>query len=162
MTAKKENTAKQQAKSVAETVKTGAENAGLAALSTGEVEKARNEGVKDAITENAKDQYNYATDGQLPGEPPVRQFTDSDSHTNLIDHMLSMSPDSLKEAVDEKADSPMSEGQVANLLKLERAGQNRTAYVELLCKRLKVKSPYEVTDAGPGYTNDVSNIKEVA
>lgn len=157
MTAKK-NTAKQQAKSAAETAKVGAENSGLAAPSTAQVEKARNEGVTDAIKDQAKDAYKYATDGQLPGEQPARQFTDSDSHTNMIDGMLALGPDELEKAVDEKADAPLSEGQVANLLKLERAGPNRTAQVQILCKRLKVKTPFEVTSAGPAYTNDVSNV----
>ena len=152
------NLAKQQAKTAAETAKVGAENTGLAAPSTSEVEKARSEGVTDAIKEQAKDAYVYATDGQLPGELPARQFNDMGAHTNMIDGLLSLGVDELTDAVDPKADASLSDDQVANLLRLERAGQNRTPYVQLLCKRLDVKSPFEVTDAGPDYTNDVSNI----
>jgi hypothetical protein len=35
------------------------------------------------------------------------------------------------------------------LLDLERSGQNRTEYVEALCKRLGVDDPRDVTHAGP-------------
>jgi hypothetical protein len=155
------NPARQQARRSAETAKEGAERTGLAAPSVGAVEKARNEGVTEAIKEDAKDAYHYATDGQLPGAPPARQFTGSDAHSNMIDGMLGLSPEALTEAVDAKAPVPLSEEQVANLLKLERAGQNRTSYVHLLCKRLGVKSPYEVTDAGPDYTNDTTNVTPI-
>ncbi len=154
----KESLAKEQAKTATQTARDGALNTGIAAPSTSDVQKARNEGVTEAIKENAKDAYNYATDGQLPGEPANQRFLGSDQHSNMIDGMLSMSPQALEEAVAEKADVPLSEDQVANLLKLERAGQNRTPYVHLLCKRLKVKSPYEVTNAGPAYTNAVNTV----
>lgn len=157
----KESLAKQQAKSATETAREGALNTGLAAPSTSDVQKARNEGVTEAIKENAKDAYQYATDGQLPGEPQQNRFLGSDSHTNMIDGMLSLSADDLTAAVDPKADAPLSEGQVANLLKLERAGPNRTDHVRALCTRLKVKSPYEVTDAGPPHTNDQTSITKL-
>jgi hypothetical protein len=161
MSTNKESLAKQQAKSAAETAKAGAERTGLAAPSTSDVESARNEGVTEAIKENAKDAYQYATDGQLPGEPAQQRFMGSDRHTNLIDGMLALSADALTEAVDPKADAPLSDDQVANLLKLERAGPNRTENVQVLCQRLGVKSPYEVTDAGPDYTNDTTNVTKL-
>lgn len=150
--------AKQQAKTAAQTAKQGAENTGLAAPSVSEVQKARNEGVTEAIKENAKEAYQYATDGQLPGEPTAQRFQGSDSHTNFVDGLLGLSAEDLAKAIDPKADAPLSEDQVANVLKLERAGPNRTPHVKALCKRLGVKSPLEVTNAGPGYTNDVSNV----
>lgn len=150
-----------QAKATAEAVKTAAENTGLAAPSTSDVQAARNEGVTEAIKEDAKGAYEYATDGALPGEAPGRQFTYSDAHSNLIDGMLAMGPDELEAAVAE--DAGLSEDQVANLLKLERNGPNRMLQVQILCKRLKVKSPLEVTGAGgPAYTNDVSNVTPIA
>lgn len=161
MTSKKSNTAKQQARATAESVKEAAERTGLAAPSTSEVEKARKDGVTEAIKEDAKGSYRYATDGALPGDPPRRQIINTGEHTNFIDGLLALGPDALKAAVDEKADRPLSEEQVANLLELERSGPNRTPHVEILCKRLKVKSPFEVTTAGPGYTNDVSNVTPV-
>jgi hypothetical protein len=157
-------TAKEQAKATAETAADGAARTGIAAPSISEVAKARAEGVKEAIKEDAKDAYKYATDGQLPGEPTdTRQFTGSDAHTNLIDGMLALSPDALEAAVSEDANPLLSEAQVANLLKLERNGPNRTLHVNILCKRLGVKSPLEVPGAGSApYTNDVSNLTPVA
>lgn len=157
------STAKEQARTTAETVKDTAERTGLAAPSASEVEKARAEGVKEAIKQDAKESYEYATDGALPGDDPApRQFTGSSQHTNMVSGLLGLSPEGLADAIAEDADTPIPEEAVANLLEQERSGQNRTPYVEALCKRLKVKSPYEVTNAGPGYTNDVSNVTPVA
>lgn len=153
----KESRAREQAKSATETAREGALNTGLAAPSTADVQKARNEGVTEAIKENAKDAYNYATDGQLPGEPPARQFTGSDDIMQYAG-LLSLSAADLASRVAPNAVAPVPEEKVAGLLALERAGQNRTDYVQLLCKRLGVKSPYEVTSAGPPHTNDTTNI----
>jgi hypothetical protein len=161
VTTKKTSTAKQQARATAESVKDAAERTGLAAPSTADVEKARKEGVAEAIKEDAKGSYRYATDGQQPGEPIGRQIINTGEHTNIISGLLALGPDDLKARVAEKAPAPLSEEQVANLLELERSGPNRTPHVEILCKRLKVKSPYEVTTAGPAYTNDVSNVTPV-
>lgn len=162
MTKSKSNTAKQQARAAAETAKEGAERSGLAAPSTGAVEKARNEGVTEAIREDAKEAYRYSVDGQLPGDPPAPRPINTGAHSNFLEGMRGLGPDELEAAVDEKADAPLSEEQVANLLEMERSGQNRTPHVQILCKRLKIKSPYEVTAAGPAYTNDVSSITEIA
>lgn len=162
MTKRNDTTAKAQAKTAAESVKQTVENTGLAAPSTAEVEKARKEGVTDAIKENAKDAFKAADTGLPAGDPPTRQFIGADSHTNMIDGMLALAPDALEAAVDAKADSPLTEDQVANLLALERNGPNRTLQVQILCRRLKVKSPYEVTNGGPAYTNDVTNITTLA
>lgn len=155
-------TAKQQARAGAETAKEGAERAGIAAPSLSEVEKARNKGVTDAIKEQAKDAYEYATDGQLPGEPALPGVTNTGEHTNMLTGMLSLGPDGLEAAIDEKAPSTLSDEQVANLLALERNGPNRTAHVQILCKRLKIKTPVGVPGAGgPGYTRDVTNITDL-
>jgi hypothetical protein len=69
-------------------------------------------------------------------------------------HLLDLSLDELKRVTDPKASYGIGEEKIAGLLKLERAGKNRTGYVQYLCKRLDIKSPYEVTNAGPSYTND--------
>lgn len=157
----KDTTAKAQAKATAQTAKEGAENTGLAAPSLSQVEKARAEGVTEAIKEQAKDAYVYATDGQQPGEQPDGpNYTFSDAHTNMIEGMLALGPDELADAIDEKG--PMTEEQVANLMKLERNGPNRTEQVKVLCKRLGVKSPLDIPGAGgPGYTNDTSPISKL-
>lgn len=163
MTSKKTSGAStERARTTAESVKETAERTGLAAPSAADVQKARAEGVKEAIKEDAKGSFKYATDGQLPGEEPSRrQFTGSSQHTNMVSGLLALSPDGLEAAIADDAAVPVSEEVVANLLEQERSGQNRTPYVELLCKRLKVDSPFEVTSAGPGYTNDVSNVTPV-
>lgn len=163
MTDKKTSTSKDKAKTTANAVKDSVEATGLAAPSVSDVEKARAEGVSEAIKDDAKSAYKFATDGRQPGtEPTAPQFTGSDQHTNMIGGMLSLGPDALEAAVSDEAPVPMSEGQVANLLKLERNGPNRTQHVKILCKRLGVKSPLEVPGAGgPAYTNDVSNVTPV-
>lgn len=151
---------KEQAKTAAETAKKGAENTGLAAPSTAEVQKARTEGVTEAIKENAKDAYQYLTDGQQPGETSGPKWLGSDDIQQFAG-ILGYGVDAFKEAIDAKATVPLAEEKVAGLLKLERAGQNRTEYVQALMKRLGVKSPYEVTNAGPDYTNDVTPVTKL-
>lgn len=157
----KEQRVKAQVKSATETAREGALNTGLAAPSEKDVKEARNEGITESIKEQAKESYEYATDGQLPGEPADQRFLGSSQHTNMIDGLLALGVDELKERIDPKADDLLSEDQVANLLKLERAGPNRTDHVKALCKRLDIKSPYEVTMAGPPYTNDQTNVTEL-
>jgi hypothetical protein len=50
----------------------------------------------------------------------------------------------------------LTEGQIAGLLETERSGKNRTDTVNVLCTRLGIATPYEVTSAGPNYTNPVN------
>ena len=79
-----------------------------------------------------------------------------------LEPYLKLGAEDLEKAVSEKADNLLSESQVAGILILERSGPNRTDHVKALCKRLKVKSPYEVTKAGPPYTNDKTPVTEIA
>lgn len=93
------------------------------------------------------------TAGQkYPGMHEVMQFAP----------LLDLGLEEFEKAIKEGADDPVPEEKVAGLLELERSGKNRTDYVQALCKRLGVKSPYEVTAAGPGYTNDVAATTAVA
>ncbi len=78
-----------------------------------------------------------------------------------LEPMLKLSAADLEKAVSEKAENLLSEEQVAGILILERSGPNRTDHVKVLMKRLKVKSPYEVTKAGPAYTNDQTPVTEI-
>lgn len=158
-TATKGPTPAQQAKTTAESVKTAVENTGLAAPSAGDVQKARTEGVKDAIKEDAKDAYHYATDGQLPGEPPVRQHIGYDD-IMLWEPNLRRGIDDFEAAIAEDAPSPIPEEKVYGLLALERNGQNRTPYVQAMMKRLDLKAN-ELPGGGPPYTNDVTNVTEL-
>jgi hypothetical protein len=78
-----------------------------------------------------------------------------------LEPYLKLSAEDLEKAVSEKADNLLSESQVAGILILERSGPNRTDQVKVLCKRLKVKSPLEVTKAGPAHTNDATPVTKL-
>lgn len=149
----------QQAREQAQeqTAKSVEANSGLKAPTGSQVKSAQQEGVTEAIKENAKDTYNYLTDGALPGAEPGRQFFGS-SDIMQFEPLLSLGVEDFEARVAEDAETPVPEEKVAGLLGLERAGQNRTPYVQAMMRRLKVSSPYEVTSAGPGYTNDVQPI----
>ncbi len=131
------------------------------AISEKEVIAARSEGAKEAVKEQAKDTYKALTDGALPGDPEPDPYLGSDE-SNTYAYMLEDGPDAFDERVNGK-DSPVTDVMAAGLLKLERAGQNRTPYVKTLLKRLglKGKDIHKVTDAGPNYTNDLSNISDL-
>jgi hypothetical protein len=153
-------TAKQQARTAAETAKTGAENTGLAAPSLSQVEKARAEGVTEAIKEQAKDAYNYATDGQLPGDPATtRQFHGHDD-IMLWEPNLRLGIEEFEARIAEDHDTPIPEEKVYGLLALERNGQNRTQYVQAMMKRLDLTAD-QLPGGGPDYTNDVTPVSKL-
>ena len=135
-------------------------NSALPALSESELAQARREGAKQDVQEAAKDQHRFLTDMGIPGEPS-RLINITDETTPLAP-LLDLNEDALQARFDPKSDAPLGEEKVGALLALERAGKNRTSYVQLLCKQLGVKSPYEVTSAGPPYTNDTTNITEIS
>ena len=149
-----EETRKAAAEQTAEAVEN---NSGLDMPSASAVSKAQTEGVTDAIKESAKDTYKFLTDGNLPGAPPARQFLGMHDIMQF-EPLLSQGADEFKATIANTKEGAVPEEKVAGLLELERSGQNRTPYVQAMCKRLGVKSPYEVTNAGPGYTNDVTPI----
>jgi len=93
-------------------------------------------------------------DGGLPGEP-VDYRPNSDETTHLAPH-LELGAEAFAELVADK--ERLSDDAANALLRLERAGQNRTPYVDALMKRLGIKSPYEVTSAGPAYTINVTPV----
>lgn len=151
---------KAQAKTAAETAKQGAENTGLAAPSTADVQKARNEGVTEAIKENAKDAYQYLTDGQQPGEPGSGPKYVGYDDIMQYEHNLRLGVDDFVAAIDAKATNPIPEEKVYGLLALERNGQNRTDYVRAAMKRLGLKAN-ELPGGGPGYTNDTTPVSKL-
>lgn len=122
-----------------------------------QLEKARTEGAIEAEKEAAKDSYRYATDGNLPSDSGGPKYVGMDEIMQYAP-IIGLGIDEFKARIAENSDDPVPEEKVAGLLSLERSGQNRTDYVRALCDRLGVKSPYEVTNAGPGYTNDTSPI----
>lgn len=124
-------------------------------LGKAEVVKAKKEGALDAIRESAAQQFR-STDGNATEEVDQGiQLTNDATH---LEYMLEMDPKALTDALQGKDGSGLTlkQGTIASLLEMERSGHNRTDIVEALCKVLGIKTPYEVTDAGPAYTNDVS------
>lgn len=142
----------QEAKSVAE-------NSGLKPLSASERADAQKEGQKEAIKEAAKDTYQYLTDGNLPGDPPKRQFV---GHDDIMqwEPLLSLGIDAFVERIKEGGEPNVPEEKVYGLLALERNGQNRTDYVRAMMKRLDLKAD-ELPGGGPDYTNDTTPISKL-
>lgn len=120
------------------------------------VKEAQMEGIQNAISESAEARFK-ATDGNLPGEEVGPGIVKTNDATHM-DWLLDMAPDALAKTLAGKGDlSPIpTQGQIASLLEMERSGRNRTDVVKALCGVLGIKSPYEVTDAGPAYTNVVN------
>lgn len=147
--------AEQEAKAVAE-------NSALPKVSAAEIEKAQKQGILDAKAEAAGDTYQALTDGNLPGAPPARQWHGKDDIMQY-EPLLRLGIDEFKDRIAEGEEGApgVPEEKVAGLLELERSGQNRTDYVKAMCERLDVESPYEVTSAGPGYTNDVTPVTKL-
>lgn len=136
-------------------------------LSDKEVRDAQKEGMK----ENIRDDHRFIdpNDEKLKGEEPKRDMRAGIVDTAKLEPVLKLSPDNFKLALSEKGEDlkkagykrPFGEEDAKGLLALERSGQNRTEYVKVLMDRLKIDSPYEVTDAGPPYTNDQTSITEL-
>lgn len=146
----KTNTAEQEA----------AEAAGLPNVSKAELDKAKKDGMLDAAKEQAKDNFKFLTDGNLPSPASGPQYPGS-SDIMQYEPLIRLGIEDFKARIAEKAEVPVPEEKVAGLLALERAGQNRTDYVKALMSRLGIKSPYEVTDAGPDYTNDTTPVTKL-
>jgi hypothetical protein len=150
--------AARQSNAAAETEKRVAEATGAAPLSAAEVDAARKEGAKEDLKEVAKEQHRFLTDGNLVSTTDARQFTGMDDIMQYAG-LLDLGADDFAQRIENGG--PVPEEKVAGLLSLERAGRNRTPYVRAMMKRLKVDHPGEVTNAGPGYTNDVRPISEL-
>lgn len=130
-------------------------------LTRKEVDDAKKEGVTDYIKEGSKNAMVADTgttgDADEMAERLSKQVS-PDLNTTFIAPLLNLSVDDLKKRFDPKQPGFVDFEHAKGLLALERAGRNRTEYVQLLCKQIGVKSPYEVTSAGPAFTNDVTAI----
>jgi len=144
--------------SMEQTAKNVEANSGLKAPTGAALQKAQQDGAVEAVKESAKDTYKALTDGALPGGEPGRQFTGMDDIMQYAG-ILDLGIDEFKQRVEKGG--PVPEEKVAGLLSLERAGKNRTPYVQALKARLGIKHVYEVTTAGPGYTNDVHPVSDL-
>ncbi len=127
---------------------------GLPDLSAADVKAAKAEGIKQALAESAKREFAQSNGTEAEEPPAVIQLTNDAMH--LAD-MLEMQPDDLKKRLLGKDESQimLKQGTIASLLEMERSGENRTDIVKVLCDVLGIDSPYEVTDAGPAWTNRV-------
>lgn len=124
-------------------------------LSESEQKAAEKEGVKAAYSKSAE--TNFATRSATETDSTGDRWPDRHEimpWAGLVDLGL----DAFVAAIDEKAQPPVPDGKVAGLIELERSGKNRTQYVQALCDRLGIESPFEVTSAGPGHTNDVTAV----
>lgn len=156
------STAAATRKASAETEKRVAAQTGAKAPSEAEIAKAKAEGAIEDIKDTAKDQHRALTDGNLANDTGARQWHGKDDIMQF-EPLLSLGIDEFTARIaEDNTDAPVPEEKVAGLLELERSGQNRTDYVQAMCKRLEVDSPYEVTNAGPGYTNDVTPVTRLA
>jgi hypothetical protein len=129
-------------------------------LSEEEKTEAEKEGVKAAMAQSA--QTNFATQSATEAPDYVGDRWPDRHEIMRFAHIIDLGLDAFKKAIADDAESLIPEGKVAGLLELERSGKNRTEYVNALCKRLGVKSPLEVTSAGPGHTNDVTPVAVLA
>ena len=127
-----------------------------------EIAEANKQGVLDKVRENA----NTQADPSVQGEPPEGDTYIGKSEIMPWAHYVDYDLDTLKAALDPKADNAIADNKVAGLLGLERGGKNRTDFVKAYMDRLrkanpKLKSVYDVTDAGPAWTNDVSSVTKI-
>lgn len=132
-------------------------------LSQAEQDAAKHDAAKDAATEAEKQRIALST-GTEPAEDddaqPVNKWPGSDE-IQMFAYLLDTGLENLKKVADPK--DGIAEDKLAGLLILERNGQNRTEYVKLLMKRLKIKDlKKELPQAGgPDYTNDQTLITDL-
>lgn len=127
-----------------------------------EIADANKEGVLDKVRESA----NLQDDSSVQGDDP-----DGEKYPGMHEIMqwayyVDFDLNALKAALDPKADNAIPDNKVAGLLGLERGGKNRTQFVKAYMDRLrianpKLKSPYDVTSAGPAFTNDTSSVSDL-
>lgn len=145
------------------TKKTEAGSSNIPELTEAQKDAARTDGAKEALKQQAKDSYQYLTDGQQPGEGGGPQYFGADDIMQF-EGLLSLGIEEFKAAIDAKADDPVPEEKVVGLLRLERNGQNRTSYVRAAMARLGLKTKedlYRVSPGGPDYTNDTTPITKL-
>jgi len=151
-------TKKQDEKVAQEAHEAEAENK-LPELTEPERDQAKKDGLKAAYAQSA--QTEFAT--QSATESPEYEGDKWPDRHEIMRwaHIVDLGLDEFREAVKEGAEPNIPESKIAGLMELERSGKNRTEYVKALCDRLGVKSPLEVTNAGPGHTNDVTAVNKI-
>lgn len=133
-------------------------------LSEKEIKDAKKEGVLDAVKDGAKESVasDSGTTSYEAAEHDERVRVPASFESTFKAPLLDLPVDELKKRLtDPKVEHPIPESDAPGLLALERAAKNRTDYVKMLCGVIGVKSPTEVTSAGPSYTNDTTNITDL-
>ena len=123
--------------------------------------EAREQGVLDAIQSSTAEAFKRGANEGYGDAPSGKRQIAIDANVLNIRDLLDLDVEALTARLDGSVQAHLSEGKVAGLLEMERSGKNRTDYVKALCKRLGVDSPYDVTAAGPAYTNDTSQTTKV-
>lgn len=121
-------------------------------------DSVKREAAKEVAKDIVKDEIALSTGTESDAEPG-RQWHGWEE-TNLYADLLDLGLDAFKDAINPKSDRAVPEEKVYGLLALERNGRNRTEYVRLMAKQLKLK-PEEFPGGGPGYTNDITNLTEL-
>ncbi len=137
---------------------------GIPDLKQTEVADAKKEGALDYIKDGQK--AAMASDTGTTGNAEesaerLRKQIAPDLNTTFIAGLLDLAPSEFTRRLKPKEDDAIDFETAKGLMALERSGRNRTNYVKALLVAIDAKSPYEVTSAGPPYTNDESNITEL-
>jgi hypothetical protein len=131
-------------------------------LSHKEIAAAREDGALDAVRDGGRAAAlaDTGTQGDLDrmAEAENKRVAPH-ANTTFLAPLLDLPLDQLSPRLaNDKVTDPIDFETAKALLALERAGRNRTGYVKALMERIGVDSPYEVTHAGPPYTNDETAI----
>lgn len=138
--------------------------AGVPDLTQSEIKEAKKEGAKDVIKEGVAAAMASDTgttgDAEESAERAKYQVA-ADLQSTFIAPLLDLSLEELQRRLKSKADDAIDFETAKGLLHLERSAKNRTSYVKALCAAIGVKSPLEVTTAGPSYTNDDTSVTQL-
>lgn len=138
-------------------------------LTKAEIEQAKKDGALEHVKESGK--RDAATGLAYPAQSgkdlerlaeTQRLQVDSSVPSTPLAPLLGLGLDELtRRLTDDKADDVIEFEQAKMLLNLERSGKNRTGYVKALLKAIGTDDPYKVTNAGPPYTNDETNVTDL-
>lgn len=131
-------------------------------LSPKEIAHAQHEGaleyVKEAGARAMAVDTGTTSNFEAAAERQAKQVP-ADFQSTFFAPLLDLPVDELESRLTNHKDPhPVGSDNARGLLALERSGKNRTDYVKMLCNVIGVKSPLEVTSAGPAWTNDTSAI----
>lgn len=134
-------------------------------LSQSEIEDAKKDGALEYVKEGGRGAMaaDTGTTGDIEDAAERNNLRVApDLNTTFLAPLLDLPIDTLvKRLTNDKVEGFIGFEEAKGLLALERSGKNRTGHIKAMMKRLGVKSPFEVTDAGPPYTNDSTNVTDL-